>query len=69
MMEFSAFNLFVREIANGAMALSALLLIVIFARYVFRNRHGLRESGTTQVAAALLVLMCGHFIRATKEEP
>jgi hypothetical protein len=65
MMEFSTFNVFVREVANGTMALSALLLIIIFARYVVRNRRDLRSSETTQVAAALLLLLCGHLIRAT----
>ena len=64
MMEFSALNLLVREAVNGTMALSALLLVIIFGRYSWRNRFSLARSQTTQAALAIMILMCGHLVRA-----
>lgn len=71
MMEFGPFNLLVREAANGAMALSALLLIVIFARFCWRNRlafwrRSMPEKDRQEylAAAAIMILMVGHFFRA-----
>jgi hypothetical protein len=64
MMQFEQFNLLVRESVNGTMALSALLLIVIFGRYSWRNRRVFWHSETAQAAAAIVVLMIGHFVRA-----
>lgn len=64
MINFGQFNLMVREVVNGAMALAALLLIWIFARYCWRNRSELWRDEATIAAAAILVLMIGHFLRA-----
>ena len=65
MMEYSALNIFVRQIVNGTMALSALLLLFVFVRYVLHHLTSIRRSGTVQAAAAISVLMAGHFMRAS----
>lgn len=64
MMEFSSLNIFVRQIVNGTMTLSALLVLIIFARYVWNNRQSLRHNEAVQAAAAIMVLMAGHTMRA-----
>lgn len=64
-MDFNSLNLEIREAANGTLALSALLLIVIFGHYCWINRQIFRRSGTTQAATAILILMVGHFVRST----
>jgi len=67
-MEFSSQTVVVREICNGAMFLSALFVIGIFANYVrHRCAEGFRRClGDPVVLAALciIVLMVGHAIRA-----
>jgi len=65
MTEFTDLNIFTRSSVNGAMALSALLLIVIFGRYVWQCRPIFWRSSTAQAAGAVLILMIGHFSRAT----
>jgi Ca2+/Na+ antiporter len=64
MIAFTDLNIFIRSSVNGAMALSALLVIVIFGRYVWRNKHTIWTSGATQAACAILLLMVGHLFRA-----
>src|ERR1043166_3193781 len=51
--------------ANGALSLSALFLIIIFMRYCWRNRRSFWINRTVQLAGAVLVLMIGHCVRAT----
>lgn len=64
MIQYTALNIFVREVVNGAMALSALLVCFVFARYAWHNRTSLRHNSTVKAAVAILILMAGHFMRA-----
>lgn len=71
MMEFSQFNLDIRQAANGAMALSALLLIAIFTRYCWHNRLPFWRRRMSEedrrvflAVASITVLLVGHFFRA-----
>lgn len=64
MMEYTPLNIFVREIVNGTMALSAWLVLCVFARYVWRHKTSLRHNNTVQAGLAIMILMAGHFARA-----
>lgn len=63
-MEFEFREALIREMANGTMAVSGLLLVVIFSSYCWKNRSSLSQNHTTQAAFAILILMIGHLIRA-----
>lgn len=56
-----------REICNGMMAVSAVILISVFAVYVIRYSRAARgwyNDIGVQAAIAVIILMVGHLIRA-----
>jgi hypothetical protein len=63
MIEYTAFDLALREIGNGIWALTALLLMVVFSRYAWNNWHD-RHHETVKGAAALALYFAGSTVRA-----
>jgi hypothetical protein len=65
---FDQSSIIVREICNGAMCVSAIILIFVFGRYVLRTRQEMPRSWyrdiAVQGALAMIVLLFGHAIRA-----
>lgn len=64
MMQFSDLTVFVRQIANGSMAIGALFLIAIFGRYIWTYWSERNENIAVKAAIAITILSLGHFIRA-----
>jgi len=61
---FTSLDISVRQLANGAMALSAFLVLIIFLRFIWLNRKDWRTNVAAQAAASITVLTFGHSIRA-----
>lgn len=64
---FPNYTVLVREICNGIMFVSAVLLIMIFVDYIFRSCQSDRDcfrDSAIQAAISLIILMLGHAIRA-----
>lgn len=64
---FPNYTVLVREICNGVMFVSAVLLIVIFVDYIFRTCQSDKDcfkDSAIQAAISLTILMIGHAIRA-----
>lgn len=64
-MTFDAWEITIRQIANGISSMGAMLLFVVFARYLWRNRRVWKTSASVQAAAAITVLTFGHWLRST----
>jgi ABC-type glycerol-3-phosphate transport system permease component len=68
-MDFTEQTIMLREFCNGVLFLSAVMLIVIFARYIIHECglsgwHNCHKDIAVQAAAAIVILMCGHAVRA-----
>lgn len=76
-MEWDATTIEFREVCNGAMFISAVIMMGIFACYFYRNRRIIRDWwrgnlthraqeawNTMQAAVAIIVLLSGHALRA-----
>src|SRR5262245_22506471 len=64
MVEYQDLTIFVRQVANGAMAISALFVIGVFLHFVWNNWSYRRHHVAVKAAIAILVLSCGHVIRS-----
>jgi hypothetical protein len=62
--EFSDLVLMVRTGVNGALAFSALLLMLVFVSFIIERRKNFFRSVEVQAAATILLLIVGHFLRA-----
>lgn len=63
-MEFEFDDALIREIANGIITLSGLLLLFIFARYCWHHKNSIYKNASVKVALAIMLLMAGHSIRS-----
>jgi hypothetical protein len=65
---FTDYSILLREICNGIMCVSAVVLVGIFTDYILRRwrEDSARcfKDSAVQAALAILVLLCGHAIRA-----
>jgi hypothetical protein len=61
---FTSLDISVRQLANGAMALSSFLVLVIFLQFIWSNRKDWRTSIAVQAALAITVVVFGHSLRA-----
>lgn len=65
---FDESSIIVREICNGAMCVSAIILVCVFSRYILRTRRempgGWYKDIAVHAAIAAIVLLSGHVIRA-----
>jgi hypothetical protein len=67
-MEFDNLSIAVREICNGAMAVSAVILIASLARYIAyyapRAKKRWYDDAGVQIALACIVMLIGNVIRS-----
>jgi len=64
-MEFTELTIFVRQIANGSMAIGALFVLAVFGRFLWKEWSRRTYSVTAVKAAlAIFILTLGHFIRS-----
>lgn len=65
---FDDTSIIVREICNGAMCISALVLVGVFSSYILRTRREMPNTWRQDIAVhgafAAVVLLTGHAIRA-----
>ena len=57
-------NVFIRQIANGSMAIGALFVIGVFAHYIIVN-WSKRSQVPMRAAVAIIILTLGHLIRSS----
>lgn len=63
MVEYTDLTLLVRQVANGAMAISAVFILVVFGQYLWHNWSA-RHSVSFKAAVAIFILTAGHLIRS-----